>query len=78
MNLPTHEENPKGLHAKYVISKTNGMPVDPEAEYFVLRLDDQGDKEHVEACRTAILEYARKIEHFIPDLASDLINRYGP
>lgn len=29
----------KGWHQKYVITKTDGSPVDPDAVYFVLRLD---------------------------------------
>lgn len=37
--LPTHEQNPNGLHQKYIIAKSNGEPVDPNAQYLVLRLD---------------------------------------
>ena len=29
----------EGYFKKYIVSKANGEPVDPEAEYFVLRLD---------------------------------------
>lgn len=39
--IPTQEENPKGLHQRYVVSKTNGEPVDETAEYFILRLDSR-------------------------------------
>ena len=30
----------KGILPKYIIQKSNGEPVSPNAEYFVLRLDD--------------------------------------
>jgi hypothetical protein len=56
--IPTREENPKGLHQRFVIRKIIGWrkqetmfgniyqartkAVDPKAEYFVLRLDKGG------------------------------------
>lgn len=37
----------KGILPKYTIQKSNGDPVSPNAEYFVLRLDDNGsDPDH--------------------------------
>lgn len=77
MTIPIKERNPKGFHQRYYIEKLNGEPIDEGAEYFVLRLDEGGDPEHVQACRAAIIEYARIIRHFVPGLAHDLIERYG-
>jgi len=89
--LPTIEENPKGLHAKYLIKKFVGFKrtgffevykpvfkaVDKDAEYFVLRLDLKAkDLNHVKACRIAIHSYANAIEATIPELAKDLRERY--
>lgn len=74
--IPTKEQNPDGLHQKYIISKVSGEPLDPGAEYFILRLDSGGDPDHVEACRAAIRAYAKNIQPVIPKLASDLIARY--
>ncbi len=54
------------------------QPVDDNAEYFVLRLDENGsDPNHIKACRDAILQYAISIRKHIPQLAEDLINRYS-
>jgi hypothetical protein len=76
--IPTQQENPKGLHRRYIISKADGTPVDENAEYFVLRLDDFGkDPVHVEAGRCAILKYADAISRHLPELAVDLRERYG-
>lgn len=89
--LPTIYDNPKGLHQKYVIRKVVGIKnegflepkrpitkaVDPNAEYFVLRLDDNcKDKKHVEACRKAVLHYAELIKDHLPELSKDLIKKY--
>lgn len=74
--LKTKEENPNGLHLKYIISKADGSKIDPSAEYFVLRLDEKGDKEHVEASKVAILAYADMISNV--DLANDIRKKYGP
>ncbi len=52
----TAEENPKGLHQKYIVSYSNGKPVDPDAVYFVLRLD--GSHLHNWACRKAAEKWA--------------------
>jgi hypothetical protein len=76
--IPTREENPNGLHLRYIVSKTDGQPVDDDAEYFVLRLDKNGsDPKHIEACRKAIITYAVVIETHLPELAKDLIERYS-
>lgn len=75
--IPTKEENPNGLHLKYYISKVDGTPIDPEAEYFILRLDENAtDLRHVNACRQAICTYAKAMQEFLPELANDLLTRY--
>jgi len=69
--------NTYGHKIKYIIQKTDGRLVDPEAEYFVLRLDRKAkDQNHVNACRKALMVYANEIEPFIPQLAKDLRARY--
>lgn len=74
--LQTQEQNPKGLHARYRVEKIKG-PTDPNAEYFVLRLDSGGsDPRHIAACRKAVLAYANEIEDHLPSLAADLRERY--
>lgn len=68
----------KGLYQKYKIEKTNGNPINPLAEYFVLRLDQySSDLVHTEASRRAILLYAKEIKKYNPKLAEDLITRYS-
>jgi len=76
--IKTQEENPKGLHQRYIVSKPSGKPIDPNAEYFVLRVDKNGsDPKHRAACRKAVLSYARAIRDHLPELSKDLIERYG-
>jgi len=58
---------PKGLYKKYNITKTDGMPVDQEAEYFVLRLDTD------RYARTAAKSYARACRFEDRQLALDLL-----
>jgi len=76
--IPTQDENPDGLHQRYRIEKADGSPVEYGSEYFVLRLDDGGsDPNHIEACKAAVLRYSEKIKDHIPQLATDLKDRYG-
>lgn len=79
--LPEQSENPSGLHRKYNVTKANGEPVDPDAVYFVLRLDrmSAGDQSHVDACHAAAEAYAdaiisHKELHPLHDVAVDLLN----
>lgn len=52
-------------------------PVDKDAEYFVMRLDEGGkDYEHIRACRIGIHAYADAIKHHLPELSNDLKDRY--
>lgn len=67
-----------GLYNKYIIQKSNGKPLDDGAEYFVLRMDDGGDKEHFLASRKAIITYAEAIKDHLPELYKDLAERYFP
>jgi hypothetical protein len=76
--LEAGQNRNRGLYRKYIIQKADGSPVDPTAEYFVLRLDVNGkDPQHIRACRTAVLAYASKIADHLPQLAADLRTRYG-
>lgn len=52
-----------GLHQKYQITKANGEPCDPNAIYFVLRLDNFS-KDHVgvEASREAAIVWAETVK----------------
>jgi len=76
--LPDRKENPNGLYSRYTVAKKEGH-TDPNAEYFVLRLDDGGsDPAHIAACRKAVLKYADEIEAHRPKLATDIRARYAP
>ena len=74
-----------GILQKYYIEKTDGSPVNPKAEYFVLRLDntfsdgkdDETNKAHRNACRKAVLLYADLIKNHLPLLSDELIKRYS-
>lgn len=57
----------EGLYGKYKITKADGSEVDPEADYFVLRLDKDP------AARAAIFKYASYTEN--QELAEDLLKR---
>ena len=58
-----------GLYGKYKIQKADGSPVDPEADYFVLRLDTDP------AARRAALEYSYYLMREDRELALDLQHR---
>lgn len=47
--------NTRGIYGKYIIEKSDGSKVNPEACYFVLRLDTDS------AARKAMRQYARSI-----------------
>jgi len=67
----------KGLYNKYHITKADGTDCDPDAEYFVLRLDSKcKDKKHLEASLKAIAAYATDIEYSNPDLHKDITKKY--
>lgn len=58
-----------GYHQKYIISKTNGNPVDPEAEYFLLRFDKDPH------ALKALYAYAKSVAEDNPQLAKDLLDK---
>lgn len=60
------EPEKKGLYGKYNITKADGTECDPDADYFVLRLDK--DKH----AREAVLAYADSVEVENPILARDI------
>lgn len=51
---------------KYTISKTNGKPIDPEADYFVLRLDTDP------FARIALIAYANSVRNSDKEFADQL------
>lgn len=60
---------PKGLYGKYIILKTDGSPVDPSADYFVLRLDTDP------AARAAAYLYAQETQEQFPELSAELMEK---
>lgn len=68
----TERNDTRGLYPRYKVEKQDGS-TDPNARYFVLRLDYGGsDIFHVRACQEAALLYARVIRDRLPVLAHDL------
>ena len=74
--LPTQKENPNGLYQKYELEHTDGSPIDPRNEYFVLKVAGFGNADHIVASRIAIRAYADAIKDTMPELAADLMQRY--
>ena len=68
---------PLGLYQRYVVSKKHEEEdgkTDPEAVYFILRLDAKGkDPKHARACQRAALTYAEGMRGHIPQLADELV-----
>ena len=58
--------NKPGLYRKYKIEKASGEPIDPHADYFVLRIDTD------QWARKALEKYADDIEIFNRSLAAQL------
>lgn len=60
--IPSQSQNPSGFHQRYIVSRSDGTPTDPNAVYFVGRLDNGGkDPVHLEACRQAARMYVTVI-----------------
>ena len=74
--LPTQKENPNGLHQKYDLKHTDGSPIDPRNEYFVLKVAGLEATDHIIASRIAVRAYADAIKDTRPELAEDLMRRY--
>jgi len=71
-NLPSRESNPEGLHQRYIVKKADGTS-NPDAKYFVLRLDLDGeDKLHAAACRKAAQTYIRNAPKHMRKVAEEL------
>ena len=69
---PTKAENPAGLHQRYKVERTDGTPIDPNAVFFVLRLDNGGKSSlHASAGRAAAKEWARVVIE--DDINGDLL-----
>lgn len=66
----------KGLFLKYRVARVDGRE-ELDADYFILRLDAGGKKEHTHASRMAILTYAYHISPTHPKLAKEIRARYG-
>jgi hypothetical protein len=73
---PSPEDKRDGLKSKYQIAHADGTPVDPNAQYFVLRLDYHTDCDdvHVGACRMAARTYADIVADHLPALSKDLLH----
>lgn len=56
----------KGLYGKYKIEKADGTPINPQAQYFILRLDTDP------YARRAVRTYIKYMHTVNPQLASDL------
>jgi hypothetical protein len=63
--MPMSDE-PLGLFNKYYVNKVDGSPTDPEAVYFVLRLDTDPN------ARRVALVYSNIVEETNPKMADDL------
>jgi hypothetical protein len=59
----------QGFYNKYVVTKANGNPIDPEAEYFVLRIDNDP------AAKLALAVYAANTPN--KTLSKDLMDKIG-
>ena len=69
-------EKPNGLYRKYKIERTDGTLINPENEYFILKVKGVGDQKHIDASRKAVITYAEEMRRELPELANDLFIRY--
>jgi hypothetical protein len=60
-------QEPSGLYDKYIVTKTDGSPIDPEEVLFLLRLDKDP------FARRAACTYAFACREENPTLAKDLL-----
>jgi len=56
----------KGFYQKYKVEYADGSPIDPRAQYLVLRLDAG---EYLSACRAGAAAFAEAVEPQNPKLA---------
>ena len=59
----------KGLYKKYTVTKPSGKPIDPSAQFIVLRIDDG---QYVDACRIGAAAFANAVRDRNPILADDI------
>jgi hypothetical protein len=73
MELPMSNKKTKmkGLYNKYIVLKANGKPVDPKAQYVVLRVDGG---QYVHACRAGVAAFGEAVREKNPILADDIQN----
>ena len=66
------------LEKMYIIIKADGSAVDPNANYFVLRLDDGcKDKIHLNACRNAAIAYRDTVKgSYLTQIGDDLVDSF--
>lgn len=57
----------KGLYKKYIVKRADGSPTDPDAKYFVLRIDTDPH------ARVALEVYAALVREDNPVLAVDIL-----
>jgi len=69
LDAPKLPDEQRGFYRKYVVLKADGSPVDPEAEYLVLRLDTD------EAACQAAFCYTRHAFEKYPQFCRELIAR---
>ena len=62
----------RGFYKKYIVTKTSGNPMDPEAEFIVLRID-KGIYLH--ACRAGAAAFAEAVRGENPLLANGIQTR---
>jgi hypothetical protein len=55
-----------GLFNKYIVQKSDGSPIDPNAQYFVLRVDTDP------AARAALKVYAAYVDEDQPNFSDEL------
>lgn len=62
----------EGLYQKYIVSKANGTPLDPDFESIVLRID--GGR-YLHACRAGVAAFAEAVREHNSRLAEDIQQR---
>jgi len=71
MSEKGEREKMKGLYQKYVVSKKSGKPIDPKAQFIVLRVDGG---QYVQACRAGVAAFGEAVREKNPALADDIQN----
>ena len=72
----TSQPEKEGLKLKYLLTKADGSPVDLNGDYFIIKLNSK-TRWHREASIKAILAYAESVKNDAPQLAADIIAKYG-